>query len=248
MQATETTPITQAQLLNRIAVRFAGRAAEECVFGEVSSLAGGGDASNDLAQATTLASDAIARFGLSQQFPLFWHAGPPHQNGGPEFRDEMAEVKAMLEAAYAYAKTQIEAEAGYLVAIAEALIEHRALSHHDLIALDGKTRGPTVTDDLHARLKSALDRLTMQKAPKFQKLPVAKPVTKPPEMALSETDGANNGDGDGLEGMTREALLQEGERRLATIHGFDSTTVQAAETTQGRALKKRFLRLFERSA
>ena len=153
----------------------------------------------------------------------------------------------MLEAAYAFAKQQIEADAGYLVAIAEALMERRALSHHDLIALQEMQGGPTVTDDLHARVKSALDRLSAPRMPKIQQLPVAMPDAVLPKMSSPEISDVHDGSDGGLEAMTREELLQEGARRLAR-HGIVLTALDVGEPTKVATLKTRFLNMFARPA
>ncbi|MFM9941765.1 MAG: hypothetical protein ACKVP7_19955 [Hyphomicrobiaceae bacterium] len=117
--------ITLDQLLNLIAVALAGRAAEEIVFGEVSSLSGGLGTDNDLARATGLATDAVTKLGLSAQFGLYWHDPARGLPCTPEFRDETQEIKAMLEAAYAYAKKQLEGDLEQLGSIAEMLIDNR---------------------------------------------------------------------------------------------------------------------------
>ena len=57
--------MTKAELENKIATLTAGRAAEELIFGEVST-----GASNDIEQATKLARAMIARYGMSEDFDM----------------------------------------------------------------------------------------------------------------------------------------------------------------------------------
>ncbi len=57
--------LTKEEILNKIATYTAGRAAEEVVFGEVTT-----GASNDIEQATKLARAMITRFGMTDEFDM----------------------------------------------------------------------------------------------------------------------------------------------------------------------------------
>ena len=57
--------MSKTELENKIATLTGGRAAEEVVFGEVTT-----GASNDIEQATKLARAMIARYGMSQDFDM----------------------------------------------------------------------------------------------------------------------------------------------------------------------------------
>ena len=57
--------MTQKEIENRIATLTGGRAAEEVVFGEVTT-----GASNDIEQATKLARAMITRYGMSEEFDM----------------------------------------------------------------------------------------------------------------------------------------------------------------------------------
>lgn len=57
--------MTKAELTNKIATLTGGRAAEEVVFGEITT-----GASNDIEQATKLARAMITRFGMSDEFDM----------------------------------------------------------------------------------------------------------------------------------------------------------------------------------
>ena len=57
--------MTQRELENKIATLTGGRAAEEIVFGEITT-----GASNDIEQATKLARAMITRYGMSEEFDM----------------------------------------------------------------------------------------------------------------------------------------------------------------------------------
>ena len=57
--------LTKEELENKIATLTGGRAAEEVVFGEITT-----GASNDIEQATKLARAMIARYGMSDEFDM----------------------------------------------------------------------------------------------------------------------------------------------------------------------------------
>ena len=57
--------MTKQEIENRIAVYTGGRAAEELVFGEITT-----GASNDIEQATKLARAMITRYGMSEDFDM----------------------------------------------------------------------------------------------------------------------------------------------------------------------------------
>ncbi len=57
--------MTKNELLNKLATLTGGRAAEELVFGEVTT-----GASNDIEQATKLARAMITRYGMTEEFDM----------------------------------------------------------------------------------------------------------------------------------------------------------------------------------
>ena len=57
--------MTKQEIENRIATLTGGRAAEEVVFGEITT-----GASNDIEQATKLARAMITRYGMSEEFDM----------------------------------------------------------------------------------------------------------------------------------------------------------------------------------
>jgi len=143
---TQTLPVedrlnyTRTQILAIIKHAMGGRAAEEIVFGHLST-----GASNDLQQATDWARRMVCEYGMSDKLgPVAYSSG----EGGDVFlgRDLMArkdysadkareideEIARMLHEKYAEAKSQLEEHRSQLDAIAEALLERETLETRDL--------------------------------------------------------------------------------------------------------------------
>lgn len=120
-----------------IAINLAGIAAEELVFGNRSTTAGGSRGS-DLPSATQTAADMVARFGLGKRLAVFPDDvdRPVYQivEDVPALR---AEIDYILDTEYVRAKTLLEAERGTLIALARALKEEKRLEGERLVALLG---------------------------------------------------------------------------------------------------------------
>ncbi|VAI39888.1 unnamed protein product [Triticum turgidum subsp. durum] len=122
-------------------VLMGGRAAEEIIFGEseVSSLT-----LTDLGEATQLATDMVARYGMSKQVgPVSydnndgsWNAKTMSWNSTTMVDQE---VKELLSKAYENAKTIIAAHKRELHALVVALLEHETLTGDQITALLNET-------------------------------------------------------------------------------------------------------------
>jgi cell division protease FtsH len=126
--------MTRSQLLDRIRGMLGGRAAEEVVFNEVTT-----GAENDLDHATSLARQMVCLFGMSESVGLVRCA--QRQNGnylpfdGAFQRDcseqtaqEIdAEVKKILDAAYADAKKILQEHRDQLDLVSKKLLETESL-------------------------------------------------------------------------------------------------------------------------
>jgi ATP-dependent Zn protease len=145
---------TRAALERRLRCLLAGRAAEEILFGEPSSGAGGAEES-DLAKATMLSVTAIASWGLGRSQPLLWRGAPTattlHETLA---RDPMLarEVNALLTRALRDAHAMLTANLPSLVRVVDALLAREILDCDelaDLITL------PDVLDDQPAQAQEA---------------------------------------------------------------------------------------------
>ncbi|MCE2392126.1 MAG: ATP-dependent zinc metalloprotease FtsH [Proteobacteria bacterium] len=134
--------MSREQLVARMDHAMGGRAAEELVFGLVST-----GAANDLQQATKLARDMVCNYGMSDEL------GPIHLGGesetvflgreltqGRHYGAEVAraidhEVGRLLSESYARARAMLEEHRGVLERMAQALLERETLDENDLATL-----------------------------------------------------------------------------------------------------------------
>jgi len=134
--------LTREELLDRIAVLFGGRVAEELFCSDIST-----GASNDLERATDTARMMVTRFGMTEKLgPMTYgrtYAGRFLDGSDMEeknYSEETArridaEVRAILDGQIARARTLIEERRGVLEAIAARLLEVETLDRPELEAL-----------------------------------------------------------------------------------------------------------------
>ncbi|HXG12054.1 MAG TPA: ATP-dependent zinc metalloprotease FtsH [Gemmataceae bacterium] len=127
--------LTRAALLDRIKGLLGGRAAEEVVFGEVST-----GAENDLERATALARQMVCMYGMSETIGLV-HCGQrqspyfltvPGEGFRRDCSEETArqidvEVKALLDRAYEEAKAILTEHRDDLERVAQELLRRETL-------------------------------------------------------------------------------------------------------------------------
>jgi cell division protease FtsH len=131
--------LTQRQMLAMIKHAMGGRAAEELVFGHLST-----GASDDLRQATRMAREMICRFGMSEAIgPVSFDDDSGDVFLGRDFVQRKnysektaeqidEEVKRLLTRLYAEAKELLGGQRPLLDRIAEALLERETLETSDL--------------------------------------------------------------------------------------------------------------------
>ena len=127
--------VNRSALLDKLRCQLGGRAAEEVVFGEVST-----GAENDLQHATTLARQMVAMYGMSNVVGLA-HCAQRHDPFGTAMPDGLLqrdcseqtareidqEVKKLLDEAYAEAKALLREHRRQLDLIAGELLERETL-------------------------------------------------------------------------------------------------------------------------
>ena len=134
--------LTKSELVDRITVILGGRAAEEVVFDEIST-----GAKNDLDKATDLAASMVRAYGMSEKLgPLSYDRGGPAFLNVPDLGREKdyseetartidAEVRAIVEHAYATARSIITERRDAIMKIAAILLEKEVIEGEELKSL-----------------------------------------------------------------------------------------------------------------
>lgn len=131
--------VTKSEILDRITSALAGRAAEELIFGEIST-----GASDDLEKATKLVRKMVMEFGMSEQLgPLTF--GTKHEqvflgrdiSRDRNYSEEVAaaidqEVRSLVTGCYERAEGLLVANRDKLFRVADALLEKETLEGSEL--------------------------------------------------------------------------------------------------------------------
>src|SRR5438874_2200398 len=138
---------TRAELQDTMAMTLGGRAAEEIVFGEITT-----GASNDLEKVTATAKQMVMRFGMSEKLGprVFGHDhGQPFLgrefSAEPDYSDEIAreiddEIRRIVEAAHQRAKDILTEHREHLGTISEVLVKRETIEAEEFQALlSGRT-------------------------------------------------------------------------------------------------------------
>jgi cell division protease FtsH len=138
---------TRAELQDTMSMTLGGRAAEEIIFGEVTT-----GASNDLEKVTATAKQMVMRFGMSEKLGprVFGHDhGMPFLgrefSAEPDYSDEIAreiddEIRRIVEAAHVQAKDILTRYRGSLEKLSEVLVKRETIEKAEFEALlDGQT-------------------------------------------------------------------------------------------------------------
>src|SRR5215213_4505972 len=133
---------TKAELTDTIAMTLGGRAAEEIVFGEITT-----GASNDLEKVTATAKQMVMRFGMSEKLGprVFGHDhGQPFLgrefSSEPDYSDEIAreiddEIRRVVESAHQRAKDILSGHREHLETISELLLKRETIEREQFEAL-----------------------------------------------------------------------------------------------------------------
>ncbi|MBO9998110.1 MAG: ATP-dependent zinc metalloprotease FtsH4 [Cyanobacteria bacterium SID2] len=147
--------LSESELRDRIATLLGGRAAEEIVFGSITT-----GAANDLQRATDLAERMVTTYGMSQVLgPLAYEksqqntflgdgmTGNPRRNVSDETARAIdAEVKEIVENAHQQALAILTQNRDLLESIARSILERESIEGEELQGLLEKTQLPeTVT-------------------------------------------------------------------------------------------------------
>ncbi len=135
--------MTVSELKNRIAILLGGRAAEEVIYGEVST-----GAQDDLRKATDIAKSMVKAYGMSEKLgqvslerdrqSIFLQTGPSQTPGDyseQTSREIDCEVRLLIDEQYERARTLITSQEAILRKAAQALLEKETISGEELKTL-----------------------------------------------------------------------------------------------------------------
>jgi cell division protease FtsH len=144
--------MTRTELLERLTVLLAGRAAEELVFEEVST-----GAQDDLERATSMARSMVAAYGMSEKLgpmtygggkrPQFLEEGlpfPRYEASEETVREIDQEVRALIGQARDRAREILQGRRELLDKVARLLLEKETVEGDELRGLIGKAPEPPV--------------------------------------------------------------------------------------------------------
>jgi cell division protease FtsH len=150
---------TRAELNDTMAMTLGGRAAEEIVFGEITT-----GASNDLEKVTETAKQMVMRFGMSERLGprVFGHDRSQPFLGRefsaePDYSDEVAreiddEVRRIVEDAHQTSKDILSEHREQLDTISRILLERETIEAEEFIALlEGKPEDEVFADEQEAQ-------------------------------------------------------------------------------------------------
>src|SRR6202142_1191177 len=133
---------TRAELRDTMAMTLGGRAAEEIVFGEITT-----GASNDIEKVTATAKQMVMRFGMSEKLGprVFGHDhGQPFLgrefSSEPDYSDEIAreiddEVRRIIEMAHQRARSILTEHQDDLRQMSEILVKRETIEKEEFLAL-----------------------------------------------------------------------------------------------------------------
>jgi len=146
---------SRAELADTMAMQLGGRAAEEIVFGEITT-----GASNDLEKVTATAKQMVMRFGMSERLGprVFGHdRGQPFLgrefSSEPDYSDEIAreiddEIRRIVEAAHQIAKDLLTERREELDQISKILLERETIDADQFVALlEGRSEDEVFADE-----------------------------------------------------------------------------------------------------
>jgi cell division protease FtsH len=150
--------MTRAELVDRMTVLLAGRAAESLMFDEVST-----GAADDLAKATGIARNMVVRFGmdrtlgqavyeweptplLTQPVGIEWR--PPPQYGQETATSIDGAIRKLIEFAYERARSLLSLNRALLEEAAGQLLSRETLSGEELHELTKRVQTLPTTDSM----------------------------------------------------------------------------------------------------
>ena len=184
---------TEAELHDRLVSLLGGRAAEEIVFGNVTT-----GAANDIEQATNIASNMITRFGMSKRFGLMGLATVESEylGGGARLTcsdrtaaDVDTEIMELLKICYEEAKEMLSGNRELMDKLAAHLIEKETISGKEFMKIYRMEKGiPEPEEKEKEEKQEEPDRQTEEKKEDFFAEAEKEPSPDKPEEQKSSAD------------------------------------------------------------
>ena len=142
---------TKEELISKIVTLYGGRAAEEIIFGDVTT-----GASNDIEQATNIARAMVTQYGMSEKFGLIglesvqnrYLDGRTVMNCGEKTESEVdEEVMALLKQCYERAYHLIEESKDVLHELAAYLVERETITGKEFVRIYEEATGTKLKED-----------------------------------------------------------------------------------------------------
>ncbi|HEV7772944.1 MAG TPA: ATP-dependent zinc metalloprotease FtsH [Conexibacter sp.] len=174
---------TRAELTDTMAMTLGGRAAEEIVFGEITT-----GASNDLEKVTATAKQMVMRFGMSEKLGprVFGHEHSQPFLGRefssePDYSDEIAreiddEIRRIVEGAHQSAKDILGTHRESLATISEILIKRETIEREQF---EGLLQGQSEEDVFGAEVSPPPELPTPPGTPERAGRDAPRPLPRP---------------------------------------------------------------------
>lgn len=142
---------TKEELISKIVTLYGGRAAEEIIFGDVTT-----GASNDIEQATNIARAMVTQYGMSEKFGLIglesvqnrYLDGRTVMNCGEKTESEVdEEVMALLKQCYEKAYHLIEENKDVLHELAAYLVERETITGKEFVRIYEEATGTKLKEE-----------------------------------------------------------------------------------------------------
>jgi AFG3 family protein len=167
---------TREQILDEMAYALGGRAAEELIFGKIST-----GALSDLEKITKQAYAMVSFFGMSEKvgnISFYDSSGQsdfgftkPYSEKTAEIIDQ--EVKGIIDESYQRAKEVLKSNLKGLTELAEILLEKEVIFSEDLEKIFGKRKAEMLKEEKEKKENKALTVSSNGKKPKEERKPVA---------------------------------------------------------------------------
>ncbi len=188
---------TKEELMAKITVSMGGRAAEEVVMGTMTN-----GASQDIQEATNIARNMVAMFGMSQEFGMMALGSVRNQylDGGYGLdcaQDTAAvmdnAVKAILDVCYADAVKLIEENRELMDKVAAYLLEKETITGGEMVAII-EGRDPALVEDAYASTMAKPKPLPGEVEPPAKNIHIVSEPVPPPELPQEEAPAASAGE------------------------------------------------------